>query len=259
MLLAIDIGNTQILIGAFQKQELLFHARLRTDPMKTSDEYGVMALQLLSIHGISKEEVDSAIIACVVPSLLHIMVKVSEKFIGVKPVVVDCGLESGLTIKLDQPAGLGADRIVNAAAAWELYGGPCVVVDFGTATTFDVVTEKGEYVGGAIAPGIGTSLDALIGKTSMLPKVEIKRPDKAIGRGTVSAMQSGVFYGCLGMVEKLVQKISEEMEKKPFVVATGGLALLVAGESPLIDKIDPFLTLTGLRILLEKNQGKSII
>jgi type III pantothenate kinase len=242
-------------MGTFRKEELVFHARLRTDPMKTSDEYGVMMLQLLSTHDIAKGEVDRVIISCVVPPLLHIMVKVAEKFLGVKPMMVDSRLESGIKIKLDHPAGVGADRIVNAAAAWELFGGPCVIVDFGTATTFDVVTEKGEYIGGAIAPGIGTSLDALIEKTSMLPKVEIKKPDRAIGGGTIPALQSGIFYGYLGMVEKLVQKIGEEMEKKPFVVATGGLAFLIAGESPLIDKVEPFLTLTGLRILFEKNQG----
>ncbi len=254
MLLAIDIGNTQILMGVFKKDQLLFHARLHSDSMKTADEYGVGLLQLLSTRNINKEQIKNIIISCVTPPLLHTLTNMIKDYLNASPIVVDSHLNTGIKIKIENPAEVGADRIVNAAAARELYGGPVIIVDFGTATTFDVVTGKGEYIGGAIAPGIGISLDALFEKTSMLPKIEIKKPQMAIGAGTIPALQSGIFYGYTGLVENLVGKISAEMEKKPMVIATGGLAELVAGESSIIDKINPLLTLTGLRIIFERNR-----
>lgn len=255
MLLAIDIGNTQILMGGFKKKALLFHARLQTDPLRTSDEYGVALLQLLATHKIKKERVRHVIMACVVPPLLHTITKTLKDYVGVAPQLVGAGLAAGMKIRLDHPAEAGADRLVNAVAARELYGTPAIVVDFGTATTFDVINEKGEYLGGAIAPGIGISLEALIEKTSMLPKVEIKKPEKAIGTGTISALQSGIFHGYIGLVENLVRKIAAEMRGKPVVVATGGMARLVAGECSVVDRIDPHLTLSGLRIIFEKKNG----
>lgn len=255
MLLAIDIGNTQIMTGVFKEEELLFHARFHSNPMTTPDEYGLEILQLLSAHDINKTQVKDVIISCVVPPLLCTMVNMAEVYLNSKPVIVDGGLKTGIKIQIDNPSEVGADRIVNAVAALKLYGGPVIIVDFGTATTFDAVTKTGEYLGGAIAPGIGISMDALFEKTAMLPRIEIKNPGRAIGAGTVAALQSGVFYGYLGLMENLLRKISVEMEKKPLVVATGGLAELVAGESSMIDEIYPLLTLTGLRIIHENEQG----
>jgi len=256
MLLAIDIGNTQILLGGFQKKNLLFHARLQTDPLRTSDEYGVSLLQLLDTHKIKKGRIKSVIIACVVPPLLHTITKTLKDYLGISPLLVGPDLAAGMKIRVGNPAEVGADRIVNAVAARELYGTPAIIVDFGTAITFDVINHKGEYLGGAIAPGIGISLEALVERTSMLPKVEIKKPGKAIGDGTIPALQSGIFHGYIGLVENLVRTITAEMKEKPVVVATGGMARLVAGECPAVDKIDPLLTLAGLRIIFEKNAQK---
>jgi len=254
MLLSLDIGNTHILIGVYQRAELVFHARLRTEPKKTADEYGVTFLQFLATHDIKKEAIHHIIICSVVPPLLSVLTETALHYLDLHPMIVDSGTETGIQIVTDNPAEVGSDRIVNAAAAWKEYGGPCLVVDFGTATTFDVVTGRGEYIGGAIVPGINIALDALIEKTSMLPQIEIKKPERAIGSGTIQALQSGIYYANLGMLEKIIQTISLEMGEKPFVVATGGMAMLAGDGVQGVDTVNPYLTLNGLQYIFEKNR-----
>jgi type III pantothenate kinase len=253
MILAIDIGNTNIVMGVYDGTQLVKDWRLFTDRVKSSDEYGVLIKNLFLYSSIDPENISGIIISSVVPPLNEIFEEICRKYFEIEPLLVGPGMRTGLSIKYENPREVGADRIVNAVAAYQLYGGPCIVVDFGTAVTFCAISERGEYLGGAIAPGIGISSEALFQRASKLPRVEFKKPDKIIGKNTVMSMQAGITYGFAGLVDAIVRRMKEEMGGEPFVVATGGTARLIGEETETIDKIDPYITLTGLRILYERN------
>lgn len=254
MLLVIDVGNTNIVFGLYQKKELIIHWRIETDKERTEDEYAVLLKGLLSLHDLKFEDIKDVVISCVVPPLSPIIENLCRKYFSVVPLAIGPGIKTGIPILYDNPKEVGADRIVNAVAAYEKYGGPLIVVDFGTATTFDAVSQKGEYLGGVIAPGIGISMEALFEKTAKLPKVELVMPDTVIGRDTVSSMQSGAIYGYAGLVDRIVEEMKKELGEKVYVVATGGLVELIAPQSKTIKEVNPFITLEGLRIIFEKNK-----
>lgn len=256
MLLGIDIGNTNIVIGVFEGDELIHNWRIASDLQRSSDEYGLIFRQLLEVHGFGYEDVDDVIISSVVPKLTHTIPAVCSRYIGKEPMMVGVGTRTGINIRYDNPKEVGGDRIVNSVAAYELYGGPIVVVDMGTAISFDVIDEKGHYQGGAIAPGIGIASEALFTRTSKLPKVDLIDPVVAIGRTTVQSMQSGIVYGYIALIDGILEKIAEEMEipiDQLNVVSTGGYTRLIAQNSKYIVEIDPELTLKGLKIIYDKN------
>ncbi|MGI5880603.1 MAG: type III pantothenate kinase [Syntrophomonadaceae bacterium] len=255
MILVFDVGNTNIVVGVYAGEELLTHWRLRTDTMRTSDEYGITLTALFDYHHLHKEEIKAVVISSVVPSLMMELEMMSETWFHCKPLVVGPGIKTGLAIKYENPREVGADRVVNAVGAYNKYGGPLIIIDFGTATTFCVVNERGEYLGGAIAPGIRLSTEALVSRAAKLPRVELIRPKSIIGRNTVASMQSGVIFGFVGQVEGIVNRIKQEIGCNPKVIATGGLAETVAGETDVIDLVDEFLTLDGLRLIYEINRG----
>lgn len=252
MLLAIDIGNTNIVLGVFKEKELIQHWKIRTEREKTSDEYGVTLLNLFSLSGPEKKDIESVIISSVVPPLTPIFEDLSQSLFKVHPLVVGPGLKTGMAILYENPLEVGADRVVAAVAAYEKHGGPCIVVDFGTATTFDAVSSNGEYLGGAIAPGIQISAEALYLKTAKLPRIEIKKPKNAIGRTTVSSMQSGLYFGYVGLVTKIIAEIKNELGEETTVVSTGGFAAQISHEVASINVHEPDLVLEGLRILHER-------
>jgi len=255
MLFVMDIGNTNIVMGIYDKNDLLFHWRLSTNKEKSSDEYGILIIDLLDHNHVDISKIEAAIVASVVPPINNTINGTFNKYLKIKPLFIGPGLKTGINIKIDDPRELGADRIANAVAAYELYGGPVIVVDFGTATTYCAVTSKGEYLGGAICPGIEISLEALFYKTSKLPKVDIVKTHTIISKNTVSAIQAGIFYGYIGQVEYIVKHMKEEINEKDIkVIATGGLSNLIAGESPLIDIVNDLLTLEGLKIIYDKNR-----
>lgn len=255
MLLTLDIGNTNIVLGVFIKEKLIKHFRISTDREKTEDEYGIMVLSLLREFDINVREFDGAVISSVVPPLTPIFEKMCEKYLDVVPLIVGPGIKTGINIKYENPREVGADRIVNAVAAYHKYKGPVIVVDFGTATTFDAISENFDYLGGAIAPGIGISAEALFQRTAKLHRIEIIKPERVIGRNTTSSMQAGIFYGYAGLVDHIVERMKEEMGAEGVkVIATGGLAPLIASETKTIDLVDSMLTLEGLRIIYEKNR-----
>lgn len=254
MLIVFDIGNTTIGLGIFQGKKLLADWKIKSDREKTADEYGIVFCNLLSHRHLSCEKIKGAIISSVVPPLTPVIQTACEKFFAVKPLVVGPGIKTGIPILYENPAEVGSDRIVAACAAYEKYGGPCLVVDFGTATTFDAISAAGEYLGGAIAPGIQISAEALYLRTAKLPRIEVRKPKSAIGRTTVSSMQSGLYFGYIGLVSNIIAEISRELRAKPKVVATGGLAELIAGDIPAIEFQEPNLVLEGLRIIYEKNK-----
>jgi len=255
MILVFDVGNTNMVVGVYEKENLLTHWRVRTDTLRTSDEYGMMLNSLFHYHNLSMQEVKAVVVSSVVPTLMMELEWMSKRYFSCRPLVVGPGVKTGLAIKYDNPREVGADRVVNAVAAFQKYGGPLIIVDFGTATTFCVVNEAGEYLGGAIAPGIRISTEALTTRASKLPRVELTVPKSVIGKNTVMSMKVGIMYGFVGQVEGLISRMKKEIEGVPRVIATGGLATIIARETDSIDIIDEFLTLDGLRIIYEMNRG----
>ncbi|MEI6153701.1 MAG: type III pantothenate kinase [Deltaproteobacteria bacterium] len=254
MLLVIDIGNTNIVFGVYNEDKLVNHWRLSTAIQKTVDEYAILLNSLLYFEKIKLNEIDSAIISCVVPPLLIPFEILCRKYVFIKPIIVEPGIKTGMPIQYENPQEVGADRIVNAVAGYEKFKKSLIIVDFGTATTFDYITPKGDYMGGAIAPGIMISLEALFERASKLPRVELIRPKSIIGKNTVHAMQAGITYGYVSLVDGIVHKMKEEVKTNPYVIATGGLASMVYKESNTVDEVDEFLTLKGLKILYDKNK-----
>lgn len=255
LLLTIDIGNTNTVLGIYRGTELLDHLRIESRRNSTTDEYFALLFLMLQQRGIAFADLTQAVIGSVVPQLTGVFQAVCTRGMGKDPIIVGPGTRSGMVILVDNPKEVGADRIVNAIAAFERVGGACIVVDFGTATTFDVVDAKGRYLGGIIVPGIGISADALFTRAAKLPRVEVIRPPHVIGRTTVHAIQSGLVYGYVALVEGLVARLKAAMDEPAKVIATGGLAPLIAGETSSIDEVLEFLTLDGLRLFYERNQA----
>jgi len=256
MLLAIDIGNTNIDVGLFKGEELYTNWDLATDVYKTSDEYAVILLSLLKQQGLSTADIDQAVICSVSPPLVPVFRELCQRYLNITPLLVEAGVKTGVSILMDNPREVGPDRIVNAVGGHHLYGGPLIVIDLGTATTFDVVSEKGDYLGGAISPGIKVATESLFQRTAKLPRVELIRPKRVIGRDTITAMQSGFIFGYVGLIEGMISRIQKELGTNTRVIATGGYADLLAEETKVIEIVDPYLTLIGLRVIHELNLGK---
>lgn len=257
MLLVVDVGNTNIVFGVYEEDQLLYDWRIATEKNRTSDEYGLLFEQIFKYHGLCPKSVDDVIISSVVPTLMHTLSAMSIKYFSKKPIIVGPGVKTGMNIKYDNPKEVGADRIVNAVAGYEKYGGPLIIVDFGTAITFCAISKEGDYLGGAITPGITISSEALFLRTAKLPKVELVKPDTVVAKNTVNSIQSGLIYGYIGLVDYIVERMMEEMKGEgevKTVLGTGGFSSLIAKESKYLNKIDKLLTLDGLRIIYERNK-----
>ncbi|MBQ8506757.1 MAG: type III pantothenate kinase [Clostridia bacterium] len=256
MILTLDIGNTNIKIALFDGMEMVQYWRASTNRNMSSDEYGILLMNLFAHNGISPKDVEGIMISSVVPQINFTIEHMCKSYFGMEPRFIGPGVKTGINIKYENPRELGSDRIASAVAAYELYGGPCITIDFGTATTFGVISEKGEFLGGAICPGLKLTAEALTERAAKLPRFELAKPESVIGRNTVTNMQSGIVYGHIGQVSYLVDRIKKEIgAPQAKVIATGGLAVLVAGESKVIDVMDGLLTLKGLYLIYQKNVG----
>src|SRR3989339_523888 len=256
MLLVIDVGNTNTVLGLYDGDELVHDWRIRTVIDQTLDEYGILILNLYKNSKISSRAVNNIIISCVVPPMLNILEPLCMKYFGIKPLIVGPGIKTGMPIFYDNPKEVGADRIVNAVAAYEKYHREMIIIDFGTATTFDYISAKGEYMGGCIAPGVMISSEALFARASKLPRVELCKPRHVVTKDNVSAMQAGIMYGYAGLVDGIVERIKAEVDSAPLGVATGGLAKVIAGVAASIEIVDEMLTIEGLRIIFQRNLKK---
>lgn len=254
MILVMDIGNTNIVLGVYHQDTLQHHWRMETDRNKTEDEYGMQVKALFQHAGLDFADITGIIMSSVVPPIMFSLEAMCTKYFKQKPLIVGPGVKTGLNIKYENPREVGADRIVNAVAGIHYYGAPLIIVDFGTATTYCYINERGDYMGGAIAPGIGISTEALFARASKLPRIELTTPGQVVGKNTVSAMQSGIVYGYVGQVEGIVNRMKKSGNAQAKVIATGGLAPLISQETDVIDHIDPFLTLKGLYLLYKRNE-----
>lgn len=254
MLLVVDVGNTHMVTGVFKDDKLVNHWRIATDSRKTEDEIAMLFKNLLAEHKLTYSDIKAVVISCVVPPLVWIFKKMFREYYHVEPLIVSSKINLNIKIRTDLPEEVGADRIVNAVAVYSLYQAPAIIIDFGTATTFCALDKEGNYIGGSIAPGLELSSNALFERTSKLPKVELKRCDKAIGHNTIEAIQSGVYFGHLGLTKELIARFKQELTGNPIIIATGGYAELIGENSTLFDRVDPLLTLKGLRIIYDLNR-----
>lgn len=256
MILTMDIGNTNIKAALFDGETVYKYWRLSTNKTSTSDEYGTLLVGMFQQQGIDPSVVEGIIISSVVPTINYTIEHMCQNYFGMSPMFVGPGVKTGISIRYENPRELGSDRIANAVAAWEEYGGPCIYIDFGTATTFGVIDENGAFLGGCICPGIKVASEALVSGTAKLPRFEIARPEHVIGRNTLTNLQSGIYYGYVGLVRNIVRKIKQELGREAIVVATGGMGALIGEDSKVVDKFDGLLTLKGLRRIWAKNQSK---